>query len=169
MVRRLSADVYAPMHQCLRLNAALVSWENGGHDGALHCERAPLISPRTKLERRAMRATLIVFSVLLSACASSSEPPRTAGDAFRDCAECPEMVVIPAGSFDMGDNGSTHKVALKAFAMGRTEVTQGQWQAVMGSHPSIFRFCGNECPVENISWDDAQAFIQKLSAKTGKT
>ena len=91
------------------------------------------------------------------------------GVVFRDCAECAEMVVIPAGNFEMGDNGATHTVALKAFALGKTEVTQGQWQAVMGGNPSIHRFCGSECPVENISWDDAQTFIQKLNAKTGKT
>jgi formylglycine-generating enzyme required for sulfatase activity len=91
------------------------------------------------------------------------------GAVFKDCAECAEMVVIPAGSFDMGDNGSTHRVALKAFAMGKTEVTQAQWQAVMGGNPSLLRFCGSDCPVENISWDDAQAFVQKLSAKTGKS
>ncbi len=90
------------------------------------------------------------------------------GAVFKDCADCAEMVVLPAGSFDMGENGATRRVVIKAIAMGKTEVTQGQWQAVMGGNPSILRFCGADCPVENVSWDDVQAFIQKLNAKTGK-
>ena len=72
------------------------------------------------------------------------------GAVFKDCAECADMVTLPAGSFEMGDSGSTHNVALKAFAMGKTEVTQRQWQAVMGGNPGVFRFCGGECPVENV-------------------
>jgi formylglycine-generating enzyme required for sulfatase activity len=46
--------------------------------------------------------------------------------------------------------------------MGKIEVTQGQWRALMGSNPSHFSSCGDNCPVEKVSWDDAQLFIQKL-------
>jgi formylglycine-generating enzyme required for sulfatase activity len=49
-----------------------------------------------------------------------------------------------------------------------TEVTQGQWQAIMGSNPSDFSACGKSCPVENISCDDVQDFIEKLSKYNGK-
>ena len=97
-----------------------------------------------------------------------------AGKVFKDCADCAEMVVIPAGSFDMGSNNDTsekpvHRVTIsRAFAIGKTEVTQGQWKAVMGNNPSKFTSCGDNCPVEQVSWDDAQAFIQKLNDKTGK-
>lgn len=98
-----------------------------------------------------------------------------AGKTSRDCPECPEMVEIPAGSFDMGSNDGeadekpVHHVAIaKHFAIGKTEVTQAQWHAVMGSDPSYFTTCGDECPVEQVSWDDVQAFIQKLNTKTGK-
>lgn len=94
---------------------------------------------------------------------------------FRDCPDCPEMVVIPAGSFDMGSyNGGTHEKPVhrvtigQALAMGKTEVTQGQWRAIMGNNPNYFNDCGNNCPVEQVSWDDAKQFIQKLNAKTGK-
>ncbi len=96
------------------------------------------------------------------------------GPTFKDCSDCPEMVVLPAGSFTMGsskggDEGPAHSVTLaRSFAMGKFEVTQGQWKALMGSNPSKFTQCGDDCPVETVSWDDAQAFIQKLSAKTGK-
>ncbi len=83
------------------------------------------------------------------------------------------MVMIPAGSFEMGstevnDEKPVHRVNLRAFLLGRTEVTQGQWQAVWGSNPSHFKQCGADCPVEQVSWNDAQEFVRKLSAKTGK-
>lgn len=83
------------------------------------------------------------------------------------------MVVIPAGEFQMGskesdDEQPIHKVSVKKFALGRTEITQGQWRAVMGNNPSRFSSCGDNCPVETVSWNDAQEFIKKLSAKTGE-
>ena len=52
--------------------------------------------------------------------------------------------------------------------MGKTEVTQGPWRAITGSNPSEFSKCGDNCPVEMVSWDDVQAFIKKLNEKTGK-
>ena len=109
------------------------------------------------------------------------------GAVFKDCDDCPEMVVIPAGSFMMGsppdpeqdpfsdvkpvkvgeDNEKPqHRVNIKSFSLGKYEVTQEQWYAVMGSNPSSNK--GRTLPVENVSWDDAQVFVQKLSQKTGK-
>jgi formylglycine-generating enzyme required for sulfatase activity len=85
------------------------------------------------------------------------------------------MVVIPAGRFQMGGSGSAvekplHTVTIAAaFALARTELTQGQWRAVMGTDPSYFSACGDNCPVERVSWDDAQEFLRKLNAITGKT
>jgi formylglycine-generating enzyme required for sulfatase activity len=66
--------------------------------------------------------------------------------------------------------GPIHSVRIgKAFALAKTEVTQGQWKAVMGSNPSNFSSCGDNCSVENVSWSDAQDYMRKLSQKTGKT
>jgi formylglycine-generating enzyme required for sulfatase activity len=84
------------------------------------------------------------------------------------------MVVIPGGSFDMGSNAygpekPIRRVKVKSFALAKTPVTQGQWRAVMGNNPSCFQDGGDNCPVENVSWDDAQDYLKKLSAKTGKT
>jgi len=93
---------------------------------------------------------------------------------FRDCPDCPEMVILPAGSFTMGsskggDESPAHSVTLgQPFALGKTEITQGQWKAVMGNNPSSFENCGDTCPVEQVSWNDAKEFIGKLNAKTGK-
>ena len=96
-----------------------------------------------------------------------------AGSTIKDCADCPEMVVLPAGSFTMGSNEDTyeqpvHRVNVPSFLIGKTEVTQGQWKAVMGSNPSYFGSCGDDCPVDQVSWNDAQEFAQRLSQKTGK-
>jgi len=99
-----------------------------------------------------------------------AEQTKTTGKPFKDCADCPEMVVIPAGSFDMGETGSTHRVTLRTFALGKTEVTQAQWKSIMGKSPPELRFpgCGDNCPVERVSWQDAQEYIAKLSDKAGK-
>ena len=106
----------------------------------------------------------------------SKRIPPTAAISAQDCALCPEMVVIPAGSFMMGNEGNDyhdddeiprHKVNIAAFKLGKYEVTQGQWKAVMGTHPSHFKECGDDCPVEYVAWDEVQTFIQKLNALTG--
>lgn len=102
------------------------------------------------------------------------------GKRFRDCedAACPWMVVVPAGSFMMGspanepdrfDRETQHQVKLSKFVMGQFEITQGQWKALMGSNPSHFNDCGDDCPVEMVNWEDAQAYVKKLSDFTGKT
>lgn len=97
-----------------------------------------------------------------------------AGTIMKDCAKCPELVVIPPGSFDMGSNDEpnempVHRVTIShAFALSKTEVTQGQWKSIMGNNPSKFANCGDNCPVEQVSWDDVQEFIEKLNTKTGK-
>ena len=53
-------------------------------------------------------------------------------------------------------------------AIGQYEVTQGQWRAVMGSNPSLFQSCGDDCPVESVSFDDIQDFLKKLNQRTGQ-
>lgn len=74
----------------------------------------------------------------------------------------------------MGDNESeyksekpAHRIAVASFYIGQFPVTQRLWQAVMGNNPS--RFQGEQRPVERVSWDDVQVFIEKLNAETGKT
>ena len=77
-----------------------------------------------------------------------------------------EMVLIPAGRFMMGDRFDKLQVTLtKPFYMAKHEVTQEQWEAVMGSNPSS-RTKGAKLPVTDVSWEDCQEFIQKLNAKT---
>lgn len=71
------------------------------------------------------------------------------------------------GYFIDHDEIPCHQVTLSSFSIGRHEVTQEEWKAVMGSNPS--EFIGAQLPVENVSWNDCQKFIKKLNAITGKT
>lgn len=88
-----------------------------------------------------------------------------------------DMVEVEGGTFRMGatsEQGSdaydwekpVHSVTLSGYYIGKTEVTQELWQAVMGSNPSCFE--GDDLPVEQVSWDDCQEFIRKLNALTGQ-
>jgi len=82
-----------------------------------------------------------------------------------------QMAKIPAGQFTMGDlfdegkpdEKPTHQVILSAFEIGKYEVTQDLWYAIMQTRPSYHKNCP-ECPVENVSWEDVQDFLQKLNA-----
>jgi formylglycine-generating enzyme required for sulfatase activity len=83
-----------------------------------------------------------------------------------------EMVFVEGGTFQMALNSKmvdepVHVVKLSSFNIGKYEVTQAQWTAVMGNNPSSFSGCEN-CPVENVSWNDAQQYISKLNSQTGK-
>jgi formylglycine-generating enzyme required for sulfatase activity len=78
-----------------------------------------------------------------------------------------EFLLIPGGAFMMGDTVLHQVVISKPYYMQVTEVTQGQWRKVMGSNPSLFNACGDDCPVENISWVDVQEFIRRLNQKEG--
>ena len=85
----------------------------------------------------------------------------------------PEMILVQGGSFNMGSNEGEndelpiHKVTLSSFKIGKYEVTQAQWIAIMVTNPSKYNSCGT-CPVENVSWLNVQEYLKKLNKKTGK-
>jgi formylglycine-generating enzyme required for sulfatase activity len=87
-----------------------------------------------------------------------------------------EFVFVKGGCFQMGntfgdgepDEKPVHEVCVDDFYMGKYEVTQGQWQTVMGANPSYFKECGVNCPVEQVSWNDVQEFISRLNQRSGK-
>ncbi len=84
------------------------------------------------------------------------------------------FVFVKGGCFKMGDlwgdgyydEKPVHKVCVDVFYMSKYEVTQREWEEVMGYNPSHFKGC-DDCPVENVSWDDVQEFIERLREKTG--
>jgi formylglycine-generating enzyme required for sulfatase activity len=118
----------------------------------------------------------------LSAAQEKALKPK---DTFRECANCPEMVVVPAGSFTMGsptteaghsvDENPQHTVTIaRPFAIGRFEVTFDEWDACAadggcnGYKPSDENWGRGRRPVINVSWDDAEAYVAWLSKKAGK-
>lgn len=87
------------------------------------------------------------------------------------------MVYVEGGTFTMGatseqgsdaesDEKPIHQVTLSSFSIGKYEVTQEEWEAVMGNNPSSFK--GAKRPVEHVSWSDCHQFIRKLRTLTGK-
>ena len=124
----------------------------------------------------------------LRAAASEEERRRLAelhrpGRVFRDCDTCPEMVVIPAGTFTMGspaweagrfgNEGPRHEVTLRPFALGVTEVTFDEWDACVrgggcnGYRPDDEGWGRRARPVINVNWNDARAYVGWLSESTG--
>ena len=106
------------------------------------------------------------------------------GMVFRDCPECPEMVVVPGGSFLMGSPQSeprrtgyespVHGVSIRSFAVGKYEVTFDEWDACVldggcgGRRPEDYGWGGGRRPVIFVNWHDAKAYLEWLSGKTGQ-
>ncbi|EPY00953.1 formylglycine-generating enzyme family protein [Magnetospirillum fulvum] len=129
------------------------------------------------MPRRLTTAAALPLALLFIAALAA---PQSADSApvFRDCRDCPEMVEIPAGRFQMGSPTTDparepgeeprHPVTIaKPFALAIYPVTQADWTAVMGTNPSHFR--GQSFPVESISWAEAQTYIRRLNEKTGQS
>ncbi len=109
--------------------------------------------------------------------------PLKLGDTFKDCEPCPEMVVVPPGSFLMGDLhgvGYFSEKSIRAvrigyvFAVGKFEVTFDQWTACVsdggcnGYRPDDLGWGRSDRPVVHVSWRDAKTYVTWLSRKTGK-
>jgi formylglycine-generating enzyme required for sulfatase activity len=154
-----------------------------------HYKRSVEIDPHSKVAGNARDK-----QTMLGSASSNLSPPaasaREVGASFRDCSDCPEMVVIPAGSFTMGaatgeeeregvqqDNRGRseprHDVRVKGFAAGRYEVTFAEWDACVAAGGCSERAedkgwgRGNR-PVMNVNWNDAKQYVAWLSRKTGK-
>ena len=134
----------------------------------------------TKVKSKAERAPVQVAKPTPPQSLSHYQP----GQVFKDCPDCPEMVMIPAGSFIMGspasepersdDEGPQHRVNIRAFAVGKTTITFTQWDACVadggcnGYRPDDEGWGRGDRPVINVSWNDAQTYIAWLSHKTGQ-
>ncbi|HTN94122.1 MAG TPA: formylglycine-generating enzyme family protein [Gallionella sp.] len=98
--------------------------------------------------------TVFCSAVLTTTRASDDQPARHAPD--KEVAQrtvmVPSMVPVPGRNYEIG----------------KYEVTQAEWRSVMGDNPSKFADCGDNCPVEKVSWDDTQHYLQKLNALTGR-
>ncbi len=132
-----------------------------------------------------MAAPALVSLLVFCATESKSEAYFNPGAGFKDCPECPDMVVVPAGSFIMGSHAGEpghdaseepqHKVEIgKPFAAGRFPVTFAEWDACVkargcgGYAPEANGWGRGNRPVINVSWNDAIAYISWLSWKSGR-
>ena len=116
------------------------------------------------------------------ACGDLQGQELPAGSKFRDCDQCPEMIVIPAGSFLMGSTTEAaadaaeqpqHEVSIaNAFAVSRTEITFAQWDACAAADICLQADDGGNgrgnLPVVNVSWQGAQAYVGWLNSITGE-
>jgi formylglycine-generating enzyme required for sulfatase activity len=133
---------------------------------------------------RAVTTLALLVIVTTQAYAQKRQPESASGSGrvFRDCPICPEMVVVPAGEFMMGspesergrssNEGPPRTVAIKAFAMGKFEVTFAQWDACAAEGGCKFKphdetWGRGKRPVINVAWDDATQFVAWLLRKTG--
>ena len=122
-----------------------------------------------------MKAMRISSFALLVLTATHTVPAAEPGDTVTNSVGM-KLAYIPPGEFTMGSpeserhrisNETQRRVAFKkAFRIGVTEVTQEQWREIMGTAPSYFK--GDELPVERVTWQDADEFCRRLSAKENK-
>ena len=171
---------------CIEATIRPTSYHFQGYSGSVQTKPV-----QTQVERtlRVLIAFVLLLLIQLSgteaqqkrARAGESSAPK---DALRDCANCPEMVVVPAGEFMMGspssergrnpDEGPQRKVVFaQPFAVGRHEVTFAQWDACVAeagcTHKADDQNWGRgRRPVINVSWNDAKQFVAWLTKKTGK-
>lgn len=153
--------------------------------------------------QRGARVWILVVSTLLLAAAPPARnagPPQAAERMFRDCPACPDMMQLPGGAFMMGapedevgrypEEGPPHAVSIHGFAIGRFDVTVGQWTAfVSATHRPVTKGCSwtarsgpkadpdgswrdvgfpqdDTHPVVCVSWQDAQDYMKWLSEQT---
>jgi formylglycine-generating enzyme required for sulfatase activity/tRNA A-37 threonylcarbamoyl transferase component Bud32 len=166
-----------PLAGCLEREAASVK---GAAAKALLAETDALLAETIKLdsaklsaasatELRSLQSRLCVLKagIKFDLSPNGTQTVDLGGGVKIDLAWCPGgsfMMGSPKSETERSDGETQHRVTLtKGFWIGKTEVTQLQWETVMGNNPS--RFKGADMPVETVSWDDCQAFIGKLNAK----
>src|SRR5262245_13032189 len=128
-------------------------------------------------------ALLVLLSPHAVAQRKQADDSPGSGRTFRDCAACPDMVVVPAGSFTMGspeseigrgsNEGPQRKVTMRSFAIGKYELTFAQWDACAAEggcahKPGDETWGRGRRPAINVSWHDARELVAWLSRKTGK-
>jgi formylglycine-generating enzyme required for sulfatase activity len=135
----------------------------------------PLSCPKVLIHLALVGA--LAVSVISDLGAQSKVRPAVepgSGAGFRDCPNCPEMVVVSVGTFTMGSESPQHQVTIaKPFAVSKFPVTFAQWDACVdgggcnGYRPDDKGWGREDRPVINVCWSDAKAYIAWLSAKTG--
>lgn len=192
-------DVPDAIRPLLRRNAAIVRRDPDFHDDVERLASALRTSVRTGIldlskiggetsrkgasanaswTRLALLGGVVVATALLGVLAYNwlnSQPSNVAQPAqiFRDCPECPEMVRVPAGEFVKGNGPNSRSVHVDAFAVGRYEVTVGQWRACVAvgaceSREAWEQNRTNDWPISVVTWHHAKAYVDWLTQRTGQ-
>jgi sulfatase modifying factor 1 len=123
---------------------------------------------------------VMLLLLVMSTVVIAQQPKKirivSAAPTYTDTLTGMTFVFVKGGCYEMGDifgdgdpdERPVHQVCLEDFYIGKYEVTQGQWQSIRSSNPSIFNSCGDDCPVEHVSWDETKEFIEALDQRTGK-
>lgn len=143
------------------------------------CSMLHLIAKGIAMRLLRSFGALLLGGVLVLAAALAAARPEPmvpavplAGGIWREPITGMELVYMPGGEYEQGcgawtsdcqdDERPTRKVRLSPFWLGKTEVTQGQWKAIMGGNPAFFQK-GDDYPVEQVSWGEAKEFIRRLN------
>lgn len=128
----------------------------------------PVSPPGQRFTHMPARHWWAAWAIVLGACGSPAE--------WTEPATGMVFALVPAGHFVMGSPASEalreeqetqHEVVIRRpFYLGRFEVTQAQWIAVMGANPSRFQACGERCPIENVSLFEIELFLQRLGERS---
>ena len=180
---RFSQGVLAAVDHCLDLsvdkrpkdfeNLKSVLEETGRPEPLPDHRTLPVVGQKHSRKWPEGVSALLAAGVVIAALWSASEGLWTIGGRVWTNRVGMEFVRIRAGEFLMGSDSIlalpwerpvTQVQIRSVFWMGKYEVTQQQWRAVMGTNPSRFKSCGPDCPVESVSWDDVQGFVQRLNA-----
>lgn len=181
------AERYVSQIRSVHANASVLSEMENRLSASRAAEKRRQEAQKEKLERirqEAAEAERRRQEQEAAARKAESNREKRAGRKFRDCEACPEMVVVPAGAFTMGspsgesgryaDEGPRHQVKMwYPFAVGVYEVTFEEWDACVdaggcgGYVPDDKGWGRGKRPVINVNWNDAQAYVQWLSNKTG--
>ena len=186
-----------------RFSTGCVAFASDGSEGSAACGWASGVGSESEVSAAALEECRSAGGtdcvMRLSDCAATEptrlmageglealpDPPgsaRPAGETFRDCPNCPEMVVIPAGTFRMGclssdddcmeDEFPVHEVTIRSFALSKHEATWVEWEACMAAGGCNDPWNRDQSlgtrPVWNVSWEDAQSYVAWLSAQTGE-
>ena len=167
-VRKKQASLQAEIHRKEKLQAYLQEgnelFEEGDYEGTLECwEEALAIAKEGEKDK--------IEKAIAEAREKISDSKPAVHPLLQEFGI--KMIRVEGGTFRMGseegrDNEKpVHEVTLSSYDIGKYPITQAQWEKVMGSNPSHFKGCP-DCPVEKVSWQDAQEFIGKLNQQTGQ-
>ena len=144
-----------------------------GRDGEHYREALELLDQAEQAKAAAEAAAEAARKRAAAAKAAAEESRREAEAVIVGM----EFVWVPAGEYLMGSESEeadddeqplTRVWISQGFFLGKYEVTQAEWETVMGGNPSVFDECGPDCPVEQVSWYDVQEFIGRLNAAVGE-